>query len=103
MPQDPGIGAGTGGFFASLFNPGLATKSRPAYYAQSKSLGAARGSICARVCRQPRQPKPRLDPPPGSESGPCRSGSAGSGQRLLRGGPDALRPHEQAVRRPQPQ
>jgi hypothetical protein len=26
MPQDPGIGAGTGGFFASLFNPGLATR-----------------------------------------------------------------------------
>ena len=26
MPQDPGIGTGTGGFFASLFNPGLATR-----------------------------------------------------------------------------
>lgn len=26
MPQDPGIGTGTGGFFASLMNPGLATR-----------------------------------------------------------------------------
>ena len=81
MPQDPGIGVGTGGFFASLFNPGLASRvaqhitPNPSPLAQQGGP-AAPGSVDSLGNPAPSAPPPGSNLPPPASTQPDPANAA---------------------------
>ena len=70
MPQDPGIGTGVGGLFASLFNPGLATRVAQHITPNPNPLAQQGGPAAPGSVDSLGNPSPS-GPPPGSNLAPA--------------------------------